>query len=77
MKDNWISIDDRFPAIDERVLVYIKNPDDGITHYTVAYLSNESPDEFPYWVFNEGRFFSTRFRYVTHWQPLPKRPINQ
>ena len=78
MKDSWISIDDRFPAIDERVMVYIRNPDDRHNNIELAYLSYETDDEFPYWVFdNKSRFYSTRFRYVTHWQPLPKPPVNE
>ena len=77
MKDNWINLDDKLPAIGERVMVYIKNPDDCHNNIELAYLSDKSVDEFPYWVFDNCRFYSTRFRYVTHWQPLPKRPINQ
>ena len=72
--NQWINVDDKLPEINEKVLVYIHKPDDDKTHCTVAYLSDKSDDDFPYWVFNEGQFYSTRFKHVTHWQPLPELP---
>ena len=69
----WISVDDRLPNIDERVLVYIPKPDN---HYNIeiAYIS-EGNDDYPYWVLqDESQFYSTRFYYISHWQPLPELP---
>ena len=71
--NRWISVDDRLPEIDERVYVYIPKPDN---HYNteIAYISKGS-DDYPYWVLKDkSRFYSTRFHYISHWQPLPEPP---
>lgn len=71
--DRWISVEDRLPEIDERVLVYIPKPDN---HYNIeiAYISKGN-DDCPYWVLRDkSQFYSTRFRYVLRWQPLPESP---
>lgn len=71
--NQWISVDDRLPSIDERVFVYIPRPDD---HYNIemAYIS-EGDDDYPYWVLRDkSQFYSTRFHYISHWQPLPEPP---
>ena len=67
----WISVDDRLPNVGERVLVNIPRPDN---HYNVeiAYIS-EGNDDYPYWVLRDkSQFYSTRFHYISHWQPLPE-----
>lgn len=69
----WISVDDRLPNIDERVLVYIPRPDN---HYNIeiAYIS-EGNDNYPYWVLRDkSQFYSTRFHYISYWMPLPEPP---
>ena len=71
--DRWISVEDRLPEIDERVIVYIPKPDN---HYNteIAYISKGN-DDYPYWVLRDkSQFYSTRFHYVSHWQPLPESP---
>lgn len=71
--DRWISVDERLPNTDERVLVYIPRPDN---HYNIeiAYIS-EGNDDYPYWVLRDkSQFYSTRFYYISHWQSLPEPP---
>jgi hypothetical protein len=71
--NQWISVDDRLPNIGERVFVYIPRPDN---HYNteIAYIS-EGNDDYPYWVLGDkSQFYSTRFHYISHWQPLPEPP---
>lgn len=67
--DRWISVEDRLPEVGKQVYVYIKRPDDFHDNVEKAHLSDKSDDEYPYWVFDNSRFYSTRFRYVTHWSP--------
>ena len=69
----WISVDDRLPNINERVLVYIPRPDN---HYNIeiAYIS-EGNDDYPYWVLRDkSQFYSTRFHYISRWMPMPEPP---
>lgn len=71
--DRWISVDERLPNTDERVLVYIPRPDN---HYNIeiAYIS-EGNDDYPYWALRDkSQFYSTRFYYISHWQSLPELP---
>lgn len=71
--DRWISVNDRLPEINERVLVYIPKPDN---HYNteIAYLS-EGNDNYPYWVLRDkSQFYSTRLHYISRWMPLPEPP---
>ena len=71
--NRWVSVDDRLPNIDERVLVYIPRPDNH-SNIEIAYIS-EGNDDYPYWVLRDkSQFYSTRFHYISHWMPLPKLP---
>mgnify|MGYP002526448013 CR=1 FL=1 len=71
--NQWISVDDKLPDINERVFVYIPRPNN---HYNIeiAYIS-EGNDDHPYWVLrDESQFYSTRFHYISHWMSLPEPP---
>lgn len=72
--NQWVSVDDRLPVIDETVLAYIRTPDNHHSNIEKVYLSDKSDDDYPYWVFENGSIYTTRFKYVTYWQPLPKPP---
>lgn len=60
--DGWISVKDRLPQADERVLVYFKNK---IRDFQSITLSEFIDGEFDI----VGRLFQ-----VTHWQPIPQPP---
>lgn len=71
--DRWISVDDRLPNINERVLVYIPRPDNH-NNIEIAYISVGDYD-CPYWVLRDkSQFYSTRFHYISQWMPLPEPP---
>jgi hypothetical protein len=73
---DWISVEDRLPEKDERVLVWLpeneQTLDDGI--FDIAYFEIKE-DEEPVWRIENGPgIYSLSSNDVTHWMPLPGPP---
>lgn len=63
--NGWIKCEDRLPSECDTVLLYVND------------------DEYPYivtgWLYTDREFYDGQnclSDYVTHWQPLPKPPID-
>lgn len=61
-KQKWISVDERLPDTNEKVLVCYSNGSMDVAKYIRA-------DGYAFW-FEEATFF----RNITHWMPLPEAP---
>lgn len=76
----WISVKDRLPEIDERVLVFgvgkydcfIGTTQIAITHMSDRNLINCHIKTQPYWI-APWQYFLTDYE-ITHWMPLPEPP---
>ena len=72
-KPQWISVDDRLPEKNQKVLTFYKgtewdNPPQDITVFSFCRNLADDPK---WWVVNE--ILSTK-RNITHWMPLPEPP---
>lgn len=76
--NNWISVTDKLPEYNERVLVLGEekgmNPQMGGSYVFISKRQNlkgtpleKQTDR----MLDENQFYA---KYVTHWQPLPKKP---
>lgn len=72
-KSQWISVKDRLPKCNQRVLVVVRNRQNVVqTHVAVS--------EFSTWTNPVGRKvicwskYSKRNSEITHWMPLPDTP---
>lgn len=68
-KQEWISVDERFPKHEEQCLIFTK------IHFIPDHI-----DECDYYegieisTFYQDRFLSNNGMYATHWMPLPEAP---
>jgi Protein of unknown function (DUF551) len=73
---NWISVKDKLPEENQRVLTYNSN----IEEIRTAYLEKAGCKvdysiytEDDLWV-SENHIFKALRGYITHWMPLPEKP---
>lgn len=73
-KPNWISTKDKMPSLGEEILLYMPSVDDEImeSSFVVGYL--ESDGNF-YFNNSHADIEAVEFKYITHWMPLPKKPM--
>jgi len=69
--NNWISVEDRLPEIDETVLLmhYYNSNIIWIASGERTVIKNEW-----YCNWDDGEFISSHYHIVTHWQPLLELP---
>lgn len=78
-KDNWISVEEKLPELNQKVLIYAVGKTDGfigdnITAISERYIfrlfpNNEGVEE---WT-SPWAYFNTDYK-ITHWMPLPTSP---
>jgi len=78
MKDNWISIEDRLPELDQAVLLfdYWKDSND-VCHkdIRVGYLTEYTTRNTSKGISRNCEWGGCEFLFnITHWQPLPEPP---
>lgn len=78
---HWVSVEERLPNVDEKVLVFAIGKLDGFIGDTVIALTSMSDTNWlnhhekvdkPYWL-DPWQYFLTDYR-ITHWMPLPEPP---
>ena len=78
---HWVSVEERLPNVDEKVLVFAVGKLDGFIGDTVIALTSMSDTNWlnhhkkvdkPYWL-DPWQYFLTDYR-ITHWMPLPEPP---
>lgn len=72
-KTQWISVKDRLPLCNQRVLVVIRHKQ----KVTQTYVSVSTFSEFTDCVGNKRIWwskYSKRYTEITHWMPLPELP---
>ena len=78
---HWVSVEERLPNVDEKVLVFAVGKFDGFIGDTVIALTSMSDTNWlnhhekvdkPYWL-DPWQYFLTDYR-ITHWMPLPQPP---
>ena len=78
--DRWISVNDRLPKINERVLVFGVGKYEhfvGSTMTAITCMSDANPIDCrlktqPYWL-EPWQYYLTDYE-ITHWMPLPEPP---
>lgn len=72
----WISVDDRLPERNTRVLVYAQGKEDGFEGEYVITITSYTDNLFGYnisgWV-EPWQYFFVSYE-ITHWMPLPEPP---
>lgn len=78
---HWVSVEERLPNVDEKVLVFAIGKLDGFIGDTVIALTSMSNTNWlnhhekvdkPYWL-DPWQYFLIDYR-ITHWMPLPEPP---
>ncbi len=64
---SWISVDDKKPDENQSVIIFVDGYFVVCGRYVNGYFVDIVKD-------NDGSFFETVSRDVTHWQPLPQPP---
>jgi len=65
--NEWISVEDKMPDVDEPVLIYYEG-------LYVGCASHWKAKSHFYWNFNCDCYSGSGPQCVTHWMPLPKPP---
>lgn len=71
-QNEWISIKDRLPEIDERVLIYKPKAGKKIITSHRCYTERNAGNGALF--FNESKYYGGT---ATHWKPLPKPPTGE
>lgn len=67
-RDGWISVDERLPEVDEKVLTFARNKYDGSWFMDItSWTGVKNHDEYKFWGYGDSMK-------VTHWMPLPEPP---
>ena len=68
---DWISVEDRLPPLDKRVIAFGGYYGAGSAHYTADFDGND------YWQCHFVLPTTNKYVEVTHWMPLPEPPTEQ